>query len=164
MPQGQIQSFQQCRTNAKTERCQSRRTVYDSIRNFDQTSLDLFFDNLAIDQIGVCFLDRISWSPSLPCFWEDLDRVVVLNQGLKLATKPVTKETRYSENDSGRDGDESECCFQRSRSDYGGQQKTSLWSIADPNPLTAILGFLGAFRLAVRLLAPLSFDKAPHFV
>ena len=129
-----------------------------------QAPFVLLFDHLAINQIGMWFLDGLLGASRLTSTRKGLQAMVDLNERRQITAEAITEKAGNPQDYGSRHPDELQGTGKRPWPDKGRQDETKFRGETDPDPLPPVLAQLGAFPVCVGLLRLLAPDKAPHLV
>lgn len=164
LAQGEVEAFNEARTDGKAQFFQPVRTTDNALAQGLEPAMLFLFDDLRIDQIGMRLDDGIPWTASLARSGEGLDLMVDRHEGGQVSTEAVAEKAGDPPHHSSCHLDQAQGTVEGPGSNEDGQQQTKLRIEADPKPLSAVLAGGGGLSIWTRAVGLLSLDEVPHLI
>ena len=164
MPQGQVETFKQTRTDREPEFLQALGTAAYPVDEYLETALLLFLDHLAVDQLRVGLLDRLLGASRLARAWKGLQGMVDRDQRREVTVEPIAEKARDAPDDGGRHLDKLQGTGKRPWTNKRRQDETKLRGETDPDPLPPVFAPLGRLLVRAGLQGMFTPDEIPHLV
>ena len=164
LPQGQVDSFDQSRADAKAQMGQTFGANHDARTECQQLALMFLFDQLPVDQSGMGLTAWLAGPPSLPSARKRRHDMEGSDQGRQIAREAVAEERRDARDPCLRDRHDLLGGVECPWSHNGREHQPKLGRKADPDPLPPIRAVWQAFACRIRLLSMLASDEVPHLI